>query len=404
MFFELKVALRFLKEGKGQSLFILIGISVGVSVMIFLNTLITGLQDDLVNQTVGSSAHVWITCESKFQQESDSLNERNIIVGNTDSRAVLLSEWENMIRILELRDDLRGISPLVEGSAFYIDKGESTPVQIKGFDIKSADEIYQISKKVVDGVSTYNGNNILVGTDFSDKYKVGVGDVVKFNLPTGGNQTFVINGIFDLGNGIANGSWIIMELQKAQKLFGLGNDITKIEMQIKEIFDAVTINESIQSRLTGVKVDNWIENNSSLLTALQSQSSSSILIQVFVLLAVTLGIASVLGMSAVQKSKQLGILKAMGTKARQASRIFILQGAMLGFTGACLGALLGIGIIELFLWGTAIQTGVPLFPLSVEFASTAFIVGISTLSSTIAAFIPANRSSKLNPVEVIRNG
>jgi lipoprotein-releasing system permease protein len=403
MIFEWKIAFRFLKEGKGQSVFILLGISIGVSVMIFLNTLITGLQENLVNQTVGSSAHVWLTAQSDYEKELSDL-EDNILAANGDKGSDNLSNWENLVEVLEERTDITGISPLVNGNAFFIDGTQSASMIINGFDSERADEIYDISNKIIAGSSLYEGNNVLVGSDFYEEYNLSIGDIIQLTLPTGSSQSFVISGVFDLGSGVINSGWIIMELSRAQKFLGFGNDISKIELQVEDVFEAETIGADIDNRFTGVAVNNWIENNSSLLSALTSQSSSSILIQVFVLLAITLGISSVLAVSVVQKSKQLGILKAMGTKSSQASSIFLLQGALLGVIGSALGALLGIAIIEMFLWGTSLATGVPLFPLAVKWDSILVIGFIASLSSTLAAFIPAKRSSKLNPVEVIRNG
>ncbi|VDN47951.1 ABC transporter permease [Petrocella atlantisensis] len=404
MIFEWKVAIRFLKEGKGQSIFILLGISVGVAVMVFLNTLISGLQENLINQTVGNSSHVWLIGQSAFEQQISGLTDDNVVAGNADPRPVQLGNWQSMMAVLEERDDLRGISPLVEGNAFYVNNSKATPVIIKGFDPQKADAIYNISTRILEGSSNYDGNNLLVGNTFATDNELEAGDVIKLNLPSGVSQSFVISGIFDLGNSAVNNSWMVMDLSRAQKLLGYGNEVTKIEMQVKEIFDAEAIDASIESRLEGVVVDNWIESNSSLLAALQSQSASSIMIQVFVLLAVTLGISSVLAVSVVQKSKQLGILKAMGTKSGQASRIFLLQGLILGIIGSLMGAAFGIGLVQMFLWGTSLSTGVPLFPLSIQPQNIIVIAIISSLSSTIAAFVPANRSSKLNPVEVIRNG
>ena len=387
MRFEWKVALRFLKEGKGQTIFILLGISVGVGVMVFLNTLISGLQVDLIDGTVGTSPHVWITGDNNFVEKNTNL-----------------IDWENIEEILLKRDDLTGISPVAEGNGFAIEGGESTSVLLRGVTLEKADDIYNISGSLISGNSDLGGNGIIIGKDLSDENEIAIDDVINIEVPNGNNQAFVVSGIFDLGNKAINGSWIFMDIDRAQKLLGLRDEISKIEIQINEVFNAEIIANSINERFDDIKVDNWIESNASLLTALQSQSSSSIMIQAFVLLAVTLGIASVLAVSVVQKSKQLGILKAMGTRSSSASRIFLFQGCLLGIVGSFLGSVLGIALVKGFLWGTSISTGVPLFPLQIEYRSI-FVIGlIAAIASTLAAFIPAQKSSKLNPVEVIRNG
>lgn len=134
MRFELKVALRFLKEGKGQSAFILMGIAVGVAVMVFLNTLITGLQKDLIDQTVGSSAHIWIEGQSAFEQQLDRMSSRNVIAGNTDKRQILLDGWEDMLDVVRDQEDIVTAAPIVQGSGYMIGSKENVPVFVNGSD------------------------------------------------------------------------------------------------------------------------------------------------------------------------------------------------------------------------------------------------------------------------------
>ena len=128
------------------------------------------------------------------------------------------------------------------------------------------------------------------------------------------------------------------------------------------------------------------------------------MIQVFVLLAVLLGITSVLAISVVQKSKQLGILKAMGIKDKDASLIFLLQGLILGVIGAILGTALGLGLTFVFSNFVKNPDGTPLVPFYLDYTFILISVIIAIVASTIAAFVPARKSSKLNPIEVIKNG
>ena len=115
----------------------------------------------------------------------------------------------------------------------------------------------------------------------------------------------------------------------------------------------------------------------------------------------TLGIASVLAVSVVQKSRQIGILKALGALTRNVSRIFVIQGAILGFTGSLLGSLAGWGLVRIF---QAVSAGSSSFPIPVGFGAIALSVVVATVSGTLAAFLPARRAARLNPIEVIRNG
>ena len=146
----------------------------------------------------------------------------------------------------------------------------------------------------------------------------------------------------------------------------------------------------------------WQAENADLLSALQSQSSSSYMIQFFVLVAVALGIASTLAISAVQKTRQIGILKAMGMKDRQSGRIFLWQALILGVSGAAVGVAAGLGLIALFTFlGRDSESLFPITP-QVGFVVISFVVGV--LVAVVSSFIPSRRTSKLDPIEVIQGG
>ena len=154
--------------------------------------------------------------------------------------------------------------------------------------------------------------------------------------------------------------------------------------------------------LNGLKVTEWQAQNSDLLSALKSQSSSSYMIQFFVLVAVALGIASTLAISAVQKTRQIGILKAMGMKDRQSGRIFLWQALILGVSGAAVGVAAGLGLIALFTFLGRNSTS--LFPITpqVGFVVISFVVGV--LVAVGSSLIPSRRTKKLDPIEVIQGG
>ena len=201
--------------------------------------------------------------------------------------------------------------------------------------------------------------------------------------------------------------WAVSTLETTQSLFQVGDVVSSIESQVREsaYFDADAISLSVQNEIGSEYVtSNWIENNASLLSGLQGQSISSLMIQVFVLISVVLGIASILAIIVLQKSKQIGILKAMGIKNSDASLIFLFQGLILGIFGALTGVLLGIGLLVSFqTFAIDATTGDPVIPLNIEYSFIALSALIAVGVSTVAALVPARKSSKLSVIEVIRN-
>ena len=145
-------------------------------------------------------------------------------------------------------------------------------------------------------------------------------------------------------------------------------------------------------------------SNEQLLSGLTGQSTSSLMIQVFVVISVVLGIASVLAITVLQKSKQIGILKAMGINDRTSSYIFLSQGFILGVLGGILGIIFGIGLLFIFSNFALNPDGTPVVPIFINPMFIGLSGLIAILASTGASIIPALKSKKLSPIEVIRNG
>lgn len=401
MNFELKIALRFLREGRGQTLFILLGIAIGVAVQVFIGTLISGLQADLIGATVGNSPH--ITFNGKLAEDfSGSELSDFTIEGNFQKSSPELDDWQNVLLILDSDNNFTAVSPVVQGSGFLLRSGERSPIVLRGVLAERANLIYNLEDNLLSGTLQLDGNSILLGTELAKDFSLEAGDSLTIEVPGGVRQSFTVSGVFDLGNNSLNASWVFLDLSRASRLLGFGGKISAIETQIEDVFVADVLAAGYSRSFTSLRVENWKEQNSDLLVALQSQGSSTVTIQFFVLMAITLGIASVLAVSVVQKSKQIGILKAMGASSGQASRIFLYQGGILGFLGSVLGVLLGFLLTQFFLWGTSLGTGEPIFALKFSLQSSVIIILIATFASLASAFFPARRSAKLNPIDVIR--
>jgi lipoprotein-releasing system permease protein len=396
MLFSLRVALRFLIEGRNQSLFIVIGIAVGVSVIIFIGAIITSLQSNLIEQTLGNSAHITISESSDIFRDIKQGSRFGLIESQL-AKTADFQDWRPVLTNLENISYFTAISPVLDGNGFLVKGGEDTSVLLRGVELDRANAIYQISERIIQGNDILEGNQILIGKELAEDFKLNAGDVVLIALASNVRERFSIQGIFDFENQSINSNWIFIDLKRAQKLLDKEDYISRIELQINDVFAADRISRELSFQLGGLVVENWKEQNAQLLNALSSQSVSNYIIQIFVLLAVTLGISSVLGISVIQRSRELGILKALGIKNNGARMIFIFQGAILGFSGALSGTALGILLINVF------TNFVSVFSIEVQLSQIIFIIIITTLACIVSAVIPANSSAKLNPIEVIRN-
>ncbi|WP_425448366.1 ABC transporter permease [Dethiothermospora halolimnae] len=381
-----KIAFRFLKSNKAQTIFIILGIAVGVSVQIFIGSLIQGLQKSLVDKTIGNSSQVTIT-NKKDKGLIDNYND-------------IIKEIKNS------EDEITAISSSVTSSAFLKNNKDSYSILLRGFNLNQNNKIYDFKDKLVKGKLPKDKNEVAIGIDLIEKLNINLNDNISIFTPSGKNHNLSIVGIYDFNVANINESWLITSLETSQEVFNLGNKVTSIEMQVDDVFLADTVANNIKDILTreDIKITNWKEQNQELLSGLSGQSMSSYLIQVFVLLSVVLGIASVLAISVVQKSKQIGILKAMGIKDKTSSFVFLYQGLILGVIGSLAGILLGLGLSFAFTKFATNPDDTPIVELYINYNFIIFSGLVAILSATLAALIPAFKSSKLNPIEVIRNG
>jgi lipoprotein-releasing system permease protein len=379
-----KIAWRFLSSNKGQTILITLGIGIGVSVQVFIGSLISGLQKDLVNTTIGSSSQITI----KSEKREDGISDYQSIID----------------KILNSGVSLTAISPACDASGFIKNGEETFPVLMRGFNLEASDDIYKFNNALIEGALP-STNEIILGKELMDEAKLSVGDKIEILTPLGKTKEVIISGKYDLKVSSLNRSWGIANLELVQDIFDYPNEVTSIEMQVEDVFSADVTSNSITSLVpSNLKVENWKAQNESLLSGLNGQSISSLMIQIFVLVSVILGIASVLAISVLQKSKQLGILKAMGIKNRIASLIFLFQGLILGVFGAILGVGLGLGLAVAFTKFAVKADGTPVITLFIDPKFVVISGIIAIFSATIASLIPASRSSKLDPMEVIKNG
>lgn len=391
---SLKIAWRFLRSAWTQTLSITLGIAVGVSVQVFIGSLITGLQASLIDKTIGSQSHITVS---------------TVVEGD------YLSDYQDIVTYLEGAENIESVGVSLDTGAVLINETKTRNILVRGLDMQGSEEIYDFTSRfVVEGSSLPDADNeVLIGITTANKLELSIGDTFDIYLPPavngGGAGTYypvTISGIFDFRVTTLNDTWVITTLPTVQSILGVGDVVSKVETQVLKVFDtdinAVNIREHLNNE--DLQVIDWKSQNAELLSGLSGQSSSSLMIQVFVTLSVVLGIASVLAITVLQKSRQIGILKAMGITNGNASLIFLFQGMILGIFGAIVGVGLGIGLLYSFITFAVNDLGEPIIPLVIDPAFMAISAVIAFTSSSLASVLPAMRSKKISIIEVIKNG
>ena len=416
LWIDATIAISFLREGRIQSLMITLGVAIGVAVIIFITALIQGLQTNLIESTLGSQAHIRLVAP----------DEVNLIAPYADDTLQLIQEdkrpqrlrsinnWQQITDTLDQLPLLTAVSPNVSGPGF-VRRGEALEsVILVGTDLARYQNIIPLDEYLISGELRVGADNVLIGSELAKDLGVEVGS--KLRLDTGqdsnssnnnlsnnlgsnlSNNSAVVNiaGIFELGVRELDARYVYLDLKQAQSLLGLPGGITVIDLTVEDIFEAEEIAAQV-GRLTSLQAESWIETNAQLLSGLTAQSLSSNMIVVFVAISVAFGIASVLSVSVVQRTREIGILRAMGATRQQILRIFLIQGAIFGL----LGSIVGSGVSYVLVWSFN-TFGPDIFTIPISINLILVTMSLATLTGVIAAAIPARRAAALDPVVAIR--
>ncbi|MEX1364125.1 MAG: FtsX-like permease family protein [Nannocystaceae bacterium] len=403
MFVDWFLAVRILRDARLQTLLIIVGVGVGVAVMIFLSALISGLQLSLIDKTLGTLAQVAILPPPvRARPLLPDGPQRLRRVETAPQRVRSIDGWQQLLRSLELEPDVIAVSPSASAPVFAVRGNGTESVVLKGIDADRFDGVVHYRSRIVAGEASVAGRDALVGIELASTLGIGVGDQLRLQAADGTSELFTVRGQLDLGNRVANSSWVLVSLRNAQTLLDLNGGVSVIELSVSEIYEADAVARRLRER-TGLRVRSWMEANAELLTALRSQSASSGVIQAFVILAVAIGIASVLVVSVIQRSREIGILRAMGTPRARILRVFLIQGAVVGVVGSVVGSLLGAGMATGFRAMMLGPSGQPLFPIALEPGLFVFAGVVATATGLLSALLPARRAAGLDPATAIRN-
>lgn len=391
------VATRLLREGRFQSLLIIVGVAVGVAVIVFLTALINGLQGSLIDNTLGSQAHIVVR---PADEAARPLRQGVAVLDRVQKPAQRLrsiDQWQALLPLLTDQPQVSAVAPVVSGPALAVRGEAERAVAVLGIEPDSYRRIVDLPGKLRRGRLRLEAGDVLIGTELADELGVALGDRLRLQTAAGRGEAYTIRGLFDLGMRDLNLRYVYLGLRQAQTLLDLPGGVSNIDLRVRDIFAAQAVGDGIEAQ-TGLVADSWMETNRELLTALRSQDVSTTLIRFFVALSVAFGIASVLVVSVVQRSREIGILRATGTSRRQVMAVFLLQGGLLGLLGSLAGSALAVLLVWLF---TALAPAFP-FPIPVTGPIVIGAAGLATLTGVLAAAVPARRAARLDPVAAIR--
>jgi lipoprotein-releasing system permease protein len=411
--FELKVAWRHLIMSHGQTELTVGAVAVGVLLVVFLSSLINGLQIGLVEDVVGSIPHVSVEAASPdakpLWQVAGRSSQALTSLEKMTTRSKRIEQWERMRGAITRIPGVKAVAPAVEGDGLVTRGAKTIGARIVGVIPSEQMQVVSLKNRIVEGdFSKVDEQSIAVGVKMADDLGVRVGNRLRVISNLGVTETFIIVAIFDMGVEQANESTVYMGLQAGQTMFKIGKDVTNLNIRVTKMYEATAIADQIRG-ITSLTVTSWMESNVAFLDTMRMQNTAAAIIQAMTLLASAFGVASVMIVFVVQKSKDIGILKSMGATCAQIRRVFILEGLGVGLGGALIGSGVGTGLCYLVtsltipgqMFGGRQATIVPMqFNMTYVLLASVVALAMGLLSS----IVPAHRAAKLDPVQAIRRG
>jgi lipoprotein-releasing system permease protein len=403
--FELFVAVRYLLARRQQasisrvSLFSTIGVAVGVLALVVALALMTGLQGELRDRILGSMAHVYLW------------------------KAGGISDYQQEARHLTQIPGVVGAGPAIMGKAIVSSDRDDGFITLKGIDPTLEAHVTEIERAMLQGQLTALGPageeerpGILLGRDLAERLGVKVGDLVQLTTPTatltpGGVMTrgriVRVAGVFALGLYEFDSAYGFVSLDLAKRLLAK-EEPDLMQLRVDDIYAASTIAADIERRLGDrYSTEDWSRQNRSLFSALWLEKVAiSITIGLIVMVG-ALNIISSLILLVRQKSRDIAILKTMGTSSQRVMGIFMMLGLVIGVVGTTVGAVTALVLCWVLDRYQLIPIPMDVYQVShVPFVVLPFdlliVVGATILTCFLATIYPSRQASALDPIQALR--
>ena len=398
MWIESRIALRFLRQGRTQTAMIVVGIAVGVAVIVFITAMVTGLQANLIERTLGTQAHIRVEPpdEANLILPAEPGTVQLILEDRRVQRLRSINNWPQVRDTLDQLPGIAAVSPVMTGPATARRGDAVESVALMGVDPERYQKIIPIEEDMISGQFRLGAGDAVIGSLLAQDLGLRLGSKLRLEAGEGASAVVNVVGVFELGVRELDSRYVYVDLKQAQSLLDLPGGVTLIDVAVADIFGADAISDRIGG-LTSLKSESWMQSNAQLMNALTSQRLSTNMISIFVAISVAFGIASVLAISVTQRTREIGILRAVGTTREQMLRVFLLQGGVLGMSGSAVGSVAGLGLVAVFN-----NLGPGLFHIPLPPALIPVAVAAATLTGILAAAVPAWRASRLDPVVAIR--
>jgi lipoprotein-releasing system permease protein len=382
--YELFIAIRHLTSRRRQTIFSVLAVGLAVLLLMWSQAVMVGFTEEMYSKTVDRMMpHVTVE-----PQEGDDY----------------IHLYRKLIEDINEIDGVIGISPVLTGPATFEYKGKNKNVVMQGIRVEGHDSVMYINDDIIEGSFRdleVSPNTVVVGDALAEKLDVEIGDTIDASFPEANPANLKVVGIYDSGTPMDE-TLAITSLSTAQDFLDVSNVVTTILVRVDDRERAQAISDRIDT--IGYPASGWKETNPEIIQTLKMEGISNAITLSLIVIIASFGIVSTLFMVVMEKTKEIGMLMAMGVSRRSILIIFVMESGILGLLGALMGVILGATLaiyMGSYDYGFEVMPGISSIPFVVRIQDAAIIVLFTFLLNLIAGIYPASRASKLKPVEAI---
>jgi len=370
------------------SIISILGIAIGVAALIVVIAVMTGFDQDLRDKIVGNYAHITLT----------------------SFKAINNTEYEEITKKISANPHIKGISPYVQGQVLLKEGKRFFAVGLKGIEPALETQVTKIKQYITKGsIDNLGQDAVIVGKELALSLGLGLNSQLTFYSPLGKAYNLKVAGIFNSGMYDYDMNLVFMHLATAQEILGLNNQISSLAIKLDNLYLADKVRDELSSALGfNYNLKTWVEMNQNFFAALKLEKLTMFIILTLIILVAAFNIASTLIVMVVEKTKDIGILKAIGMTSSSIRKIFTYEGLIIGTLGTFLGTLGGIGLCAILKKYQFIKLPQDIYyidrlPVAMQVWPDMVLVVLAAMVITLISTIyPASKAAGLRPVEGLR--
>ncbi len=377
------------------------GVTIGVAALVVVLSVFNGFQNLVTGILVGFDPHVRI----ERQVRSDT------------------SDYDGVRQSLLRNPEVRGIAAFSAGKALVVSRGLNRVITVRGIEPEHLRAVSGLTEKIVLGSADFEGTNrngIILGMVLADRLGVVTGDTISLVSPAGAEaatltlgvpiiRRFQVIGLYETNNKDYDSFYAFTTLANAQTLFNAAGRIDGLDIRLDASNEAVGFARTRASdpAFEGFRILTWYDLHRELYTVMQIERWAAYIILCLIIAVASFNLLGSLTMTVIEKTRDIGILKAMGATTGDIQQIFLWQGLTVGSVGTVLGNILGLGLVyaqnrfHLFPLDPTVYI-IPAIPVRVDVVDIVVVSAAAMVLCALAARMPARRAGSLIPAEAIR--